>query len=372
MYNNQFPLNRMVLFIILFMTITADSKSQNIRFNGQISSWGTGVKINENWNGSYGLRYIPQFNYNYYLNEDEVLNTEILFNSYYITDFTTSEFKVKLYRAIFRYTTAQSELQIGLQKINFGPARLLRPLMWFDRIDPRDPLKLTDGVYALRFKYSFLDNSLLWLWCLYGNTENKGYELLPTEKRAPEVGGRFQLPAFDGEIGVTFHTRRVDASLYYYWENRYALDGRWDIGIGIWFESAWQQNISSLTAYKWNRMTTLGTDYTIPVGNGIYIMAEHLLTTFSDSFWSTGQSRQISATMISYPIGVFDNISLQEYYDWDNKNLYQYFQFQRTYDSFIINFALFHYPENGGSLFFNGENSLLSGYGLQLMLVFNY
>jgi hypothetical protein len=119
-------------------------------------------------------------------------------------------------------------------------------------------------------------------------------------------------------------------------------------------------------------MTTLGTDYTIPVGNGIYIMAEHLLTTFSDSFWSTGQSRQISATMISYPIGVFDNISLQEYYDWDNKNLYQYFQFQRTYDSFIINFALFHYPENGGSLFFNGENSLLSGYGLQLMLVFNY
>ncbi len=214
------------------MTITADSKSQNIRFNGQISSWGTGVKINENWNGSYGLRYIPQFNYNYYLNEDEVLNTEILFNSYYITDFTTSEFKVKLYRAIFRYTTAQSELQIGLQKINFGPARLLRPLMWFDRIDPRDPLKLTDGVYALRFKYSFLDNSLLWLWCLYGNTENKGYELLPTEKRAPEVGGRFQLPAFDGEIGATFHTRRVDASLYYYWENRYALDGRWDIGIG--------------------------------------------------------------------------------------------------------------------------------------------
>ncbi|MGA7838293.1 MAG: hypothetical protein WB996_10020 [Ignavibacteriaceae bacterium] len=367
-----FPVSRIVMLAIICIILISDSKSQSLSFNGQISSWGTGVRINENWNGSYGLRYIPQFNCNYYLNEDDVLNTEILLNTYYITDFTTSELKFKLYRAIFRYSTVQSELQIGLQKINFGPAKLLRPLMWFDRIDPRDPLKLTDGVYALRFKYSFPNNSLLWLWCLFGNTDTKGYELLPTEKRAPEVGGRFQFPAFDGEIGTTFHTRRVDASFYYYWENRYALDGRWDFGIGLWFESVWQQNISSLTTYKWNRMTTLGADYTIPVANGIYIMAEHLQITSSYSFWNTNQSRQISATMISYPIGMLDNISLQEYYDWDNKNIYQYFQFQRSYDNFIINLALFHYPENGGSLFLNGGTSLLSGYGLQMMLVFNY
>lgn len=347
-------------------------KSQGFSLNGQISSWGTGVRAKEEWSKGYGLRFIPQINYSYYLNENDLLNAEVLLNSYYTTDFITSESKLKIYRAIFRYTTAQSETQIGLQKINFGPARLLRPLMWFNRIDPRDPLKITDGVYSLRYKYSFLDNSLLWLWCLFGNTKNKGYELLSTEKRSPEVGGRIQLSALEGEIGVTFHTRRVDASLYYYWENRYALDGRWDIGIGLWFESAWQQNISSLTTYKWNRMTTLGLDYTIPEGNGIYILGEHMLTTFSRSFWETGKSRHISAAMISYPTGVLDNITLQEYYDWENKNLYQYFQFQRTYDEITINLALFHYPENGGNLFFNDRTTPLSGYGLQLLLVYNY
>jgi len=52
-----------------------------------------------------------------------------------------------------RLSTKQFELRAGLQKINFGSATLLRPLMWFDKIDPRDPLQLTDGVYALLARY---------------------------------------------------------------------------------------------------------------------------------------------------------------------------------------------------------------------------
>ena len=198
----------------------------------------------------------------------------------------TKDYAFKSYRTILRYSTTQSEVQLGLQKIDFGPAQLLRSLMWFDRVDPRDPLKLTDGVYALRYKYSFLNNSLIWLWCLYGNTDTKGYELLPTEKNVPEFGGRAQIPILAGEIAATLHTRKVDAMLYSYRENRYALDGRWDIGIGIWFESAWQQNISIMPIYKWNRMTTIGADYTIPVGNGIYILAEHMNTNILNSFWN--------------------------------------------------------------------------------------
>jgi hypothetical protein len=295
-----------------------------------------------------------------------------LFNIHYETDFNSRENKFDTYRALLRYSTEQSELQMGLQKINFGSAQLLRPLMWFDRLDPRDPLKLTDGVYAVRYRYSFLDNSLLWLWCLWGNKENIGYETYPTLESIPEFGGRFQTPVLSGEMAATFHTRRVNASLYYYRENRYALDGRWDIGIGIWFESVLQQNFSNLISYKFNRMTTIGADYTIQEWGGIYIMAEHLVTAFSNSFWNTDFSRQISAVMISHSPGTLDNISLQEYYDWDNKNLYQYFQYQRTYDNFIINLALFHYPENGGNLFLNGKTSSLSGYGFQLMLIFNY
>ena len=361
-----------ILLTSLIMITNEINNGQGFDFKGQISSWGMGNRNQNEWTGNSGIRYIPQLNYTYSEGDSVILNTEVLFNIYYETDFKSRDHALKPYRAIIRYTTPQTELQFGLQKINFGSAQLLRPLMWFDRIDPRDPLKLTDGVYAIRFKYSFLDNSLLWLWTLIGNTDNIGYELLPTQVNTPEFGGRIQLPMFSGELAATFHTRKVNADLYYYRENRYALDGRWDVGFGLWFESALQQNFSSLTTYKLNRMITIGADYTIPEGSGIYIMAEHLITTFSNSFWNTDQSRQISAIMISHSLGVLDNISLQEYYDWNNKNLYQYFQFQRTYDNFIINFALFHYPENGGSLFLNGQSSLLSGYGLQLMLIFNY
>jgi len=371
-FNLTIHQSKIILFVIFLLIPIGVCKSQGFNFNGQISSWGTGIRYQNEWDGNTGIRYIPQFNYSYLIDTNDFLNTEVLFNTYYETNFISDNYAFKPYRLILRYTTEQTETQLGLQKINFGPAQLLRPLMWFDRIDPRDPLKLTDGVYALRYKYSFLNNSLLWLWCLYGNNENKGYELLPTEKNTPEFGGRFQLPAIDGEIAATFHTRKVDATVYYYRENLYALDGRWDIGIGIWFESAWQQNISNMAVYKWSRMTTIGADFTIPEGNGIYIMAEHMNTSVANSFWHTDQNRQLSAMMITYSFDVFNNIMLQEYYEWHNKNLYQYLQFQRTYDNFIINFALFHYPENGGNLFLNDKNYLLAGYGLQLMLIFNY
>jgi hypothetical protein len=359
------------LAVILLMS-TVVCHSQDFNFKGQLSLWGTEIRSQNEWNGISGLRYIPQFNYSYLLGENDLLNTELLFNSYYETGSLSRDYGCKSYRAIVRYTTAQTETQLGLQKIDFGPAQLLRPLMWFDRVDPRDPLKLTEGVYALRYKYSFLDNSLVWLWCLYGNTNNQGYEYFPTVKKTPEFGGRIQLPVPVGEIAATFHTRKVDASLFYYRENRYALDGRWDIGLGVWFESVWQQNISKMPIYKWNTMTTLGTDYTLPEGNGIYILAEHLITTISNSFWGTDQIRQVSALMTTYSIDVLDKLLLQEYYDWHNKNLYQYFQCQRTYDNFIINFALFHYPENGGILFMSSQTSLFSGYGLQMMLIYNY
>jgi len=348
------------------------TKSQGFALNGQISSWGTWTKSQDDWNFNSGIRYIPQINYNYLVGENDFLNTEILFNTYYKTDFFSNAYAFKFYRAILRYSSQQTEIQLGLQKIDFGPAQLLRPLMWFDRTDPRDPLKLTDGVYALRYRYSFLDNCMLWFWCLYGNKDTKGYEIFSTEKNIPEYGGRVQSPFLDGEIAATFHTRKVNGGLLDYRENRYAIDGRWDIGVGIWFESAWQKNISSLPISQWNGMTTVGSDYTIPEGNGIYLLAEHMITTFSNSFWNTDKNFQISAMMATYSLDVLDKLTLQEYYDWKNKNLYQYFQLQRTYDNFIINIALFHYPQNCEILFLTNNNSILTGYGLQLMLVYNY
>ena len=82
------------------------------------------------------------------------INSEISLNSFgsgmiHAFDDIDTDGTLKPYRMWLRLSTSQLEIRAGLQKINFGSAALLRPLMWFDRIDPRDPLQLTDGVYGL-------------------------------------------------------------------------------------------------------------------------------------------------------------------------------------------------------------------------------
>ncbi|MCP4665461.1 MAG: hypothetical protein GY849_03765, partial [Deltaproteobacteria bacterium] len=211
--------------------------------SGQLSGW-TGGSYNgdESWENNSGLRYIPQLSVKQPLNEDSFIDAEISCNAFAATDETDEgeKYDLDLYRAKLRYATAQTETRIGLQKINFGPAQLLRPLMWFDRLNPTDPLKLTEGVYALRFRYDALNNAGFWLWVLYGNKDPKGYEALPTVSGKPEFGGRLQYPILGGELAGTCHFRRVDGDALFirdYWEERLALDGQWDIGIGLWFEA---------------------------------------------------------------------------------------------------------------------------------------
>jgi hypothetical protein len=372
---NNFLRHRRLIPLLAAIAVMISSpalRSQGFEFKGQASAWGSASHAHDEWNETLGLRYIPQFNYSYSPDESDLLNTEVLFNTFYSTDLSSNDGAFKLYRAIFRYTTTQTETQLGLQKINFGPAQLLRPLMWFDKVDPRDPLKLTDGVYGLRYKYSFMNNSIAWAWGLYGNSGTKGYEAYRTAHNAPEFGGRVQVPVPAGEVAATVHTRKADAGQFEYRENRYAVDGRWDVGVGLWFESVWQQNNSPMTPYGWNRMTTLGSDYTIPAGNGIYVLGEHMVSAAASGMWNTDRQSQISALMLTYPLGVLDNVAVQEYYAWQNRSFYQYYQWQRTYDNFILTLSVFHYPENGAALFSSSAGAPASGLGAQLMLIYNY
>ncbi|MBV5343660.1 hypothetical protein JZU68_08690, partial [bacterium] len=114
-------------------------------------------------------------------------------------------------------------------------------------MDVRDPLQLTNGVYGVLGKYFFENNANLWLWGLIGNENRKGWELFGTEKWKPEVGGRIELPMPKGEMALTTHYRKVHAvnMLSSAWndyrllnENRIGLDGKWDVGVGLWFESS--------------------------------------------------------------------------------------------------------------------------------------
>ena len=127
-------------------------------------------------------------------------------------DDTETDSDADLYRAWLRFTTNQLELRAGRQKITFGSATLLRPLRWFDQIDPRDPLQITAGVDALLLRYYLLSNANVWLWGMMGNDTPKGWEILPSTSDDPEYGGRLQVPVGPGEIAASYHHRRADAS----------------------------------------------------------------------------------------------------------------------------------------------------------------
>jgi len=346
-------------------------------FSGQISAWVGAEKDSQSDRNRTGLRYIPQFVIKQTVSDSSFIDLEISLNGFLSvgSDASQDDYYLRLYRAKLRYATPRTETQLGLQKINFGPARLLRSLMWFDRLDPTDPLQMAEGVYALLFKYNTLDNAIFWLWSLIGNEDAKGFELLPTASGRPEYGGRWQCSLLKGEMGITLHTRRVDGSEFYlpdYTENRLALDGQWDLGAGLWFESVWQEQKADGLPYDWAKMITVGLDYTFNIGAGLYVIFEHMATVSSNEPFGWDEKTEVSACSISYPLSLLDSLQAIGYYSWEQKKYYQHLNWRRAYDRVAFNVSLFYYPESAGKDAGFSQGALVSGSGSQLMITFNH
>jgi len=244
--------------------------------------------------------------------------------------------------------------------------------MWFDRLDIRDPLKATTGVWGLRWRYNYLNNANAWLWVLYGNDDTKGLETVPTAQGRPEIGGRFQIPVRSGEVAMTIHQRAL-AKPFDRDETRVAFDGRWDIILGWWLEAVWQNNSPDL-----KYAVTWGADYTFGIGNGLYTMLEHKTNFFPASnrfvemnltgltHWHGYDLLKVSALMLTYPLTLFDNLVAVGYYSWATDEFFEYLGWQRTYDKVIINLSFFSYP---GLTLATGK---MAGSGAQLMLIYNH
>lgn len=211
------------------------------RYKGQLSAYTHLNSVNEFpwWNG---IRYIPQLNVNIPVGESRLIDFEASANIFGNAGTANlnqweSNGRIKPYRLWARYSGNQFEVRAGLQKINFGSATIMRPLMWFDQLDPRDPLQLTDGVWALLGRYYFLNNANIWLWMLYGNNDLKGWEQLVTHRSYPEIGGRMQYPVGSGEAALSYHYRVVSDRIP---EHRFGFDARFDYEVGIWIEASWK------------------------------------------------------------------------------------------------------------------------------------
>jgi len=376
-------LARILLALIILSGI---SFPQSFQTKGLITGWLAG-SAEKAVQPLLGLRFIPTFSVDHSWNKKYTLDAELSLNAYGNLNFLTlenveSDGDIKPYRMWMRFSTRQFEARLGLQKINFGSASMFRPLMWFDRLDPRDPLQLTDGVYGLLLRTYFLNNANIWLWGLYGNNDTKGWEFIPTSGNTAEFGGRTQIPAGKGELAFSFHHRTVDLSEFLsdkilpeeknIPENRFALDGKWDIGIGLWFEGAVFRQNSSKLPYPWQQTLTIGIDYTFSLGNGLYVMGEHFLFTQSSEFLSSGQNIKFSAVSLNYPCGLLDSLSGMIYYDWKNHDFYRFINWQRTYDKWKIYVMGFWNPEKFLLYQGNVDSSLFTGTGFQIMVVYNY
>lgn len=373
------------LFPILFcavMHIPADG--QSLTASGQAIGWGT-MNPTETLRIQGGLRYIPQFNAEIPLGSLK-LEAEASVNAWgtatlFYADTTQYDASLTPYRIWLKLSGNQFEVRAGLQKINFGSASMLRPLMWFDRIDPRDPLHLTDGVYGLLGRYYFLNNANIWLWGLYGNNELKGLEQIPTKENSIEYGGRVQLPVYTGEAGLTFHHRSNDPDQVLpaamqtgdsYPENRYAFDAKFDLGVGAWVEGTLTAQDISSVAYDNTTILNAGLDYTFGLGSGLHVMGETIWFMTGEEPFSREQEIMFGGLSLNYNIGLIHALSGIVFYDFSNHSLYRFINWSVTFDRWTFYTMGFWNPTDYRLFNLQQDAGLFSGAGFQLMAVFNY
>nr|MDA3793422.1 hypothetical protein [Elusimicrobiota bacterium] len=144
---------------ILFLSgVTAAGAS----FKGE-ASLQTAVDCGSSPDTDINLRYIPQFEDNIFNGTDIYLSAELGMSGSSLKELSDNV-DADFYRFWLRYQKINWEVRVGLQKINFGPAKIFRSLMWFESADTRDPLKIAKGIKGILGRYYFLNNSNIWIW----------------------------------------------------------------------------------------------------------------------------------------------------------------------------------------------------------------
>ena len=383
----------LALFLLLLSPLPSSAQTvpHGFHLSGMISLLST-ARFDAPFEPFVALRFIPEVKFSLAAGRGVTVDAEASANAYGSVSFLSDDpastsGEVKPYRGWLRLSTSRFEARIGLQKLSFGSAALFRPLMWFDSLDPRDPLQLTDGVYGLLLRYYTQGNANFWAWGLYGNKDARGWDIARPNKKSPEFGGRVQVSLFKGELGATYHRRKAAIeSLVPVMspppesplpvppvpEDRFGLDGKWDLGVGVWFEGALVHQRTTLLPLPWQRTLTLGLDYTFRLGNGLNVMAEQFRLASSARAFGPGDGLSFSALLLRYPLGLLDEVSGIFYYDWKNRNIYRFLSWKRTTNALSFSVILFWNPTE--LLVFQGRpgSSSFAGTGFELLLAYHF
>ena len=353
-----------------------------LNFSGQLSGWG----LNNTDNHlpiNLGARYIPTINYAIKQPSTRQFDFEISGNGFGTLGFhpfdqSHTDVTLSAYRVWARYSTKHLELRAGLQKINFGSATLLRPLMWFDQLDPRDPLQLTNGVWGVLGRYYFMNNANLWLWTLFGNQKLRPWDSGKTNPSYPEYGGRIQLPIPKGETAITYHHRVTDSrglnevfsGNHAVAENRIGIDGKWDLGVGLWFEGTFINKTKETGTFTNSELLNIGSDNTFE--NGLNLVFEQLLVAYDQNAFAFSRPTTFSGLSLSYPLSLIDNLNVISFYDWNTNSSYNFLNLKRQFNIITLYIMAFWNPRNYQLPQQLNSGNYYSGKGIQLMLVFNH
>lgn len=373
-----------IRFLAALLLLFFNGIAQNaLEFDGQVSVIGSYSPAND-LDIFLGARYIPELDYGIKLDSTQNIDFEASANistTLLMHSFGDAQTDANLspYRIWGRYTSKQLEVRVGLQKIDFGSATLLRPIQWFNQIDPRDPLQLTNGVYGILGRYYFLNNANVWLWTLYANEKTRGFDAIETNSKIPEFGGRVQYPVKNGELALSYHHRVANTENLNFVpqyekipENRIGIDGKWDLGVGLWFEAAYSHKSKDLGFFTNQTLLNVGTDYTFGLGNGLNVVAEHLFISFDSEAFAFENPANITAATLSYPLGFFDNISSVLYYTWDSKDFTFLLNYSHEFKAMTGYVMAYYNPSTQQGIQQNDLVNQFSGGGVRLMLVYNH
>jgi len=377
---------RICLLLMAFLLLSFyTSAQQKLEFDGQISLFSSYSPDND-LEGFLGGRYIPELSYTIPIDsaQSRMLDFEASANIsgsslFSFFDEASTDGTVQPYRLWARYTSNQFELRAGLQKIDFGSALLLRPIQWFNQIDPRDPLQLTNGVYGLLGRYYFLNNANIWLWALIGNEQTRGFDAIETNKKIPEFGGRYQHPMSKGEIAISYHHRNANSTHLAFIpqfekipEHRFGLDGKWDLTSGIWFEASVIHKTEDLGILTNQTHLNFGADYTFGIGNGLHVVVEHLTSATDVSFLGFEEKVNLTGTTFSYPLGFFDNLSSVVLYNWTAKDIIFNAIYNHEFGEISGYFMAYYNPSTVVGFQQNELVNQFAGPGIRVMLVYNH
>jgi hypothetical protein len=377
----------LLVSVILSFGLQAYSQQDTVLFKGQLSGW-MQYAHDQVLPVRPGVRYIPDLCVRFVSEKDENQLFEVecsanimwsgMLNPF---DSISTEAVIKPYRITARYAGAQYELRLGLQKISFGSASMLRPLMWFDRLDPRDPLQFTDGVNALLFRYCFLNNTNIWLWGLYGNKTPGVFDAGTTAKHIPEAGGRLQWPVHKGEMEASFHFREVDTAGFSPGssgfnripEMRIGVDGKWDIGPGMWFEGSWTHKYRDVGILSNQLLMNLGADYTFGVYKGLTVGAEYLLASMDSIPFNMANPAHLTGISVTMPLSLSDQCSGILFSELKSNSQYAYLSYRHQFRKVSL-YGMVFLSSSGKNLpvLAGTGGSLLPGSGVQIMFVYHH